>query len=65
MQPADVPGLGRVEQRYGDAAGVQGAEEADQVVQVLRAEDGDAVTGLGHLLQPGADRAVAGLKSAQ
>ena len=37
MQPADVTRLGRVEQRHRDPAGVQRAEEGDEVVQVLRA----------------------------
>ena len=59
VQAADVPGLGRVEQRHGDAAGIQGAEEGDHVLQVLRAEDGDPIARLGHLLQPGGDGAVA------
>ena len=59
VQPADVAGLARVEQRHRDAAGVQRAEEGDEVLQVLRAEDGDAIAGLGHLLQAGADRLVA------
>ena len=58
VQPADVPGLGRVEQWHGDAAGVEGAEEGDHVLQVLRAEDGDPIVRLGHLLQPGGDCAV-------
>ncbi len=59
VQPADVAGLARVEQRHRDAAGVQRAEERDEVLEVLRAQDGDPVAGLGHLLQAGADRAVA------
>ena len=59
VQTADVARLVRVEQRHRDAAGVQGAEERDEVVEVLRAQDGDPVTGLGHLLQAGADGAVA------
>ncbi len=46
VQAADVAGLGRVEQRHRDAARVQGAVERDQVVEVLRAEDRDPVTGL-------------------
>lgn len=60
VQPADVTGLAGVEQRHRDPAGVQGAEQRDQVVQVLRAQHRDAVAGLGDLLQPGAHRAVAG-----
>ena len=60
VQPADVTGLVRVEQRDRDAAGVQGAEEGDEVVEVLRAQDRHPVPGLGDLLQPGADSAVAG-----
>src|ERR1700682_4710855 len=52
--------LGRVEQRNGDAARVQGAVERDQVVEVLRAQNGDAITRLGDLLQAGTHRAVAG-----
>ena len=60
MQPADVPRLGGVEQRHRDPAGVQGPEERGQVVQALRAQDGDAVTRLRHLLKPGAHRTVAG-----
>ena len=59
VQAADVAGLGRVEQRHRDPAGVQRAEERDEVLEVLRAEDGDPVTRLGHLLQAGADGAVA------
>ncbi len=59
MQAADVAGFRRVEQRDADAAGVEDAEEADDVVQVLRAEDRDAVARLGDLLQAGADGAVA------
>ena len=59
VQAADVAGLGRVEQRHRDAAGVEGAEERDEVFEVLRAEDRDAVAGLGDLLQAGADGAVA------
>ena len=58
VQPADVARLARVEQRHRDAAGVQGAEERDEVLEVLRAEDRDAVAGLGHLLKAGSDRAV-------
>ena len=46
VQAADVAGLGRVEQRHRDAARVEGAEERDEVVEVLRAEDRDAVAGL-------------------
>lgn len=60
VQPADVSGLVRVEQRHRDAAGVQRAEERDEVVEVLRAQDGDAVTRLGDLLQAGAHGAVSG-----
>ena len=60
VQAADVAGLVRVEQRHRDAAGVQRAEEGDQVVEVLRAEDRDPVAGLGDLLQAGADGVVAG-----
>ena len=60
VQAADVAGLGRVEQRYRDAARVERAEERDEVLEVLRAQDGDPVTGFGDLLQPGADRPVAG-----
>src|SRR3546814_2606177 len=60
VQPADVTGLGRIEQRHRDAAGVDGAEHGDQVIQVLRAEDGDAVADLGHLLQACRDGTVAG-----
>ena len=56
VQPADVAGLGRVEQRHRDAAGVQGAEEGDEVLEVLRAQDRHPVTGLGHLLQAGGRR---------
>ena len=59
VQPADVTGLARVEQRHRDAARVQRAEERDEVLEVLRAQDGDPVAGLGHLLEAGADRAVA------
>ncbi len=60
MQPADMTRLGRVEQRYRDPARVQRAEEGDEVVQVLRAQDGDPVTRLGDLLQTGAHGTVAG-----
>jgi hypothetical protein len=60
VQAADVARLGRVEQRYRDPAGVQRAEEGAEVVQVLRAQDGDAIARLGDLLQPGAHGAVAG-----
>ena len=59
VQAADVARLGRVEQRHRDAAGVQRAEERDEVLEVLRAQDRHPVTGLGDLLQPGADGAVA------
>ena len=66
VQPADVAGFGRVEQRHRDAARVEGAEERDHVVEVLRAEDRDSVAGLGDLLQPGGDaRGYATPKSAQ
>jgi hypothetical protein len=47
--------LGR-EQRNGDGAGMDGGEEADDVLDALRCEDGDAVTGRGDLLHPCADR---------
>ena len=60
VQTADVTRLGGVEQRHRDPAGIQRAEEGDEVVQVLRAQDGDAVTRLGDLLQTGAHGAVAG-----
>ena len=59
VQAADVAGLGRVEQRYRDAAGIQRAEERDEVFEVLRAQDRNPVTGLGDLLQAGADGPVA------
>ena len=59
MQPADVAGLGRVEEGHRDAAGVQGSEEGDQVLEVLRAQDRDPVAWLGDLLQSRGDRAVA------
>ena len=59
VQAPDVAGLARVEQRHGDPAGVERAEEGDEILQVLRAEDRNAVAGLGHLLQAGADGAVA------
>ena len=60
VQSADVARLAGVEQRNGDAARVQGAVERDQVVEVLRAQNGDAITRLGDLLQAGTHRAVAG-----
>ena len=60
VQTADVTRLGRVEQRHRDPAGIQRAEERHEVFQVLRAEDRDAITGLGHLLQASAERTVAG-----
>ncbi len=58
VQAADVAGFGRIEQRHRDAPGVEGAEERDHVLEVLRTEDGDAIAGLGDLLQPGGDCAV-------
>ena len=51
VQAADVAGLGRVEQWHRDPSGVQGAEEGDEVFEVLRAQDCDPVAGFGHLLQ--------------
>ena len=56
VQAADVAGLGRVEQRHRDAAGVERAEERDDVLEVLRAEDRHSVAGLGDLLQRGRRR---------
>ena len=52
VQAADVARLGRVEQRHGDAAGVQDPVERHEVLEVLRAQDRDAVADLGDLLQP-------------
>src|SRR5277367_6487297 len=52
--------LGGVEQRHRDPARVEGAKEGNEVVQVLRAQDGDAVTGLRDLLQTGTHGAVTG-----
>ena len=60
MQPTDVSGLGRIEQRHRDTTGIQRAEERDQVLQVLRTEDGHPIAGLCHLLQACGDGAVAG-----
>ncbi len=59
VQPPDVARLARIEQRHRDAARIQSAEERDEVFEVLRAEDGHPVAGLGHLLKAGADRTVA------
>ncbi len=64
VQAADVTRLGRVEQRHRDPAGVQRAEERDEVVEVLRAQHGDAVARLGDLLQAGAHGPVAGAEVA-
>ena len=60
VQAADVARLGGVEQRYPDATRIERAEERDDVLEVLRAQDGHPVTGFGDLLQPCADRPVAG-----
>ena len=59
VQAADVTGLGRVEQRYGDPAGVERSEECDEVLEVLRAQNRHSVTGLGYLLQTSRDSPVA------
>lgn len=59
VQPSDMARLVGVEQRDRDAPGVQRAEERHQVLEVLRAQDGDPVTGLGDLLKACAHRAVA------
>ena len=58
VQPADVARLARIEQRNRDAARIQSAEEGDEVLEVLRAEDRHPVAGLGHLLKAGPDGAV-------
>lgn len=60
VQTADVTGLVRIEQGHRDAARVERSEEGDEIVEVLRAQDRDPVTGLGDLLQAGADGLVAG-----
>ena len=60
VQAADVTGLGRIEQRHRDTARIQRAEERDEVLEVLRAQDRHSIPGLGYLLQSGRDGTVAG-----
>ena len=60
MQPPDMAGLGRIEQWHRDPTGVQRAEERDEVVQVLRAQDCHPIARCGDLLQTGAHGAIAG-----
>ena len=51
VQTVGVAGLVGREQRHRDVAGIQGGEEPDHVLERLRREDRNTVTGLGDLLQ--------------
>ena len=56
IEPLGVTRQFRGEKGHRDGPGLDGGEEADDVIEALRRQDRDPIPGLGHLLKPRRDR---------